>query len=91
MIAVTDDAKLALKRVLTNNTDEPEACLRLCLDNEGKLQLAVDKEKKGDQTMEYEGSTLLLAEEDLADKCEGLTIDVENTPEGTRLIINGQS
>jgi hypothetical protein len=91
MIAVTDDAKLALKSVLTAKTDEAEACLRLYVDNQGKLQLAVDKGKKGDQTIEHEGSILLLAEEDLADKCEGLTIDVENTPEGTRLIINGQS
>jgi len=90
MIAITDDAKLALKRVLTNSTDEPEACLRLYLDSKGKLQLAIDKGKKGDQTIEHEGSTLLLAEEDLADKCKGLTIDVENTTEGARLIINGQ-
>ncbi|UCG55380.1 MAG: hypothetical protein JSV32_04015 [Dehalococcoidia bacterium] len=91
MIALTQDAKLFLKKVLEQNTDESEACLRLCLDNEGKLQLSIDKEKKDDQTVEHEGATLLLADEDIADKCTGLTVDVEKTSEGTRLIINGES
>jgi hypothetical protein len=91
MIAVTQDAKVFLKKVLEHNTDESEACLRLCLDKEGKLQLSIDKEQKGDQTIEHEGSTLLLAEEDIAEKCKGLTVDIEDTQEGTRLIINGES
>ena len=48
-------------------------------------------EGKGDQAVEHEGSKLLLVEKDLADTLQGITVDVEETAEGVRLVISGES
>ena len=41
--------------------------------------------------MEHEESKVLLVEEDLADTLQGITIDIEDTPEGARLVISSES
>ena len=74
--------------MLTANTDEPEACLRLTANDQGQLGLAIDVERDGDQAVEHQDSKVL-AEKDLADTLQGLTIDVEDTPRGARLVISG--
>jgi len=48
-------------------------------------------ERDGDQAIEHEGLKLILAEKELADTLQGITIDVEDTPEGTKLVITGES
>jgi len=47
----------------------------------------VDTETLGDQVVEHEGSKVLIVERELADQLEGVTVDVEDTPEGPRLSI----
>jgi Fe-S cluster assembly iron-binding protein IscA len=91
MIGVTERAKQELKRILTTNTDKPEACLRLISNEQGQLGLAIDVEKEDDQAVEHEDSKVLLVEKDLADTLQGSTIDVEDTPEGARLAISRSS
>ena len=91
MIGATELAKQELKRILNANTDKAEACLRLTANDQGQLGLAIDVEKEGDQAVEHEGSKLLLVEKDLADTLQGITIDVEETAEGARLVISGES
>ena len=88
MIGATDRAKQELKRILDANTDKPEACLRLTADDQGQLGLAIDVERQGDQVIEHADSKVLLVEKDLADTLEGITIDVEDTPEGAKLVIS---
>ncbi len=87
MVAVTERARQELKRLLKANTDKPEACLRLKTNDEGQLRLAIDVEKHGDQVVEHEDSKVLLVEKELADTLEGITIDVEDTPQGAKLVI----
>jgi Fe-S cluster assembly iron-binding protein IscA len=87
MIGVTESAKKELKRVLTGNVDHPEACLRLRTNDEGKLGLGIDIEKPGDKVVEYEGSRLLVVAQELADSLENVFIDVEDTDEGSQLVI----
>jgi len=41
--------------------------------------------------VEHEESKVLLVEEDLADTLQGITIDIEDTPEGARLVISSES
>lgn len=41
----------------------------------------------GNRVVEHDGSKVLLVEEDLAASLEGLTIGVEDTPEGARLVV----
>jgi len=91
MIGVTERAKKELKRVLTDNVDHPEACLRLRTNDEGKLGLGIDIEKPGDKVVEYEGSRVLVVTQGLADKLNDLLIDVEDTDEGSQLVIADKS
>lgn len=48
VIGATVRAKQELKRILTDNTDEPDAYLRLSANEQGQLGLAIDKEREGD-------------------------------------------
>ena len=91
MLEVTERARQELKRVLTANTDKPEACLRLTASEQGQLGLTLDEERQDDQVVEHEDSKVLLVEKNLADILQGITIDVEDTPEGARLVISSES
>ena len=91
MIGVTERAKEELKKILDANTDNAEASLRLMANDQGQLGLVIDMEKQGDQTIEHEDSKVLLVEENLIDALQGVTIDVEDTSEGARLVISTES
>ena len=90
MIGVTERARQELKKMLVANTDEPEACLRLIANEQGQLGLAIDTERQGDQVVEHDDSKLLVVENDLADSLEGITMDVQDSPEdeGARLVLS---
>ncbi|HIE16765.1 MAG TPA: hypothetical protein EYP71_01030 [Dehalococcoidia bacterium] len=87
MIKVTERAREELKKILSDNTDNPEESLRLAATAQGQLGLAIDVELPGDQVVEHEGSKVLLVQEELAVMLLGITLDVEDAPEGPRLII----
>ena len=87
MIGVTERAKQELKKVLLVNTDETEACFRLSTDDQGQIGLAIDKEREGDQSIEHDGSKLLLAEEALADTLQGITVFIGRHRPGMFVII----
>ena len=91
MIGVTECAKQELKRILSANVDNPEAGLRLTSDNEGQLGLMIDVEQPGDNVVDHEGSKVLLAAEQVATSLEGITLDVEDTDEGPRLVVSRKS
>jgi Fe-S cluster assembly iron-binding protein IscA len=91
MIEVTERAKQELKRILSDNVDNPLAALRLSATNEGGLGLSIDVEKTGDKVVECEDSKVLLVEEALADDLTGVTLDVEDTEEGPRLTVFKES
>jgi len=48
-------------------------------------------ERQGDQAVEHEGSKVLLVEKDLTDALQGIAIDVEDTPQGAKLVISSES
>ena len=87
MIGITQRAKDELKRMLTDNTDNCQAGLRLIDRGEGKLGLGVDIEMPGDHVVEHEGLKVLLVNEQLAGLLSGITIDAEDTNEGTELVL----
>jgi Fe-S cluster assembly iron-binding protein IscA len=91
MIGVTERAKKELREILTNNVDHPEACLRLRVNDQGQLGLGIDIEMPGDEIVEYEGSKLLLVEQGLANNLENIAIDVEDSNEGSQLVIIDKS
>ena len=91
MIGVTELAKKELKRILTDNVDHPEACLRLRINDQGQLGLGIDIKMPDDKVIEYEGSKLLLVDWELADSLENIALDVEESDEGSHLVIVDKS
>ena len=91
MIHVTERAKQELRSLLTAKVDWPEARLRLVDRGQGKLGLGIDIEVPGDQVVDYYGRKLLVVEPGLATNLKGVTLDVDDNPEGTELVICGYS
>ena len=89
MIAVTEGAKELLKSILLAKVDNHFAYLRLTSPRKGQLGLGIDIEQPGDEAVEYESAKLLLVERGLADSLEGVTLDIDDTPEGPELVITG--
>jgi len=87
MVGVTKAGLTELKKILDEHTDNTQAGLRLTTDQSGTLGLTIDVETAEDQVLEHEGSKLLIIEQNLAASLEGITIDVEESPEGSRLVI----
>ena len=88
MINVTRRAKKELKRLLSQKVDWPQARLRLMDRGQGILGLGIDIELPGDQVVEYQGIKVLNVEPELATKVKGITIDVDDTPDGLALVID---
>ena len=86
MMNVTEDAKQELRRVLLLSTDNPEICLRLTANSPQELGLVLDTEAEGDQVIEHEGSKVLLIGQEAIDIVDRLTIGVEDTAEGKKLV-----
>jgi len=87
MIGVTERAKQELKKLLTDNVDNPLAGLRLTSNESQQLGLGLDIEREDDQVVEYDGSKVLIVETGLADNLSEASLDVEDTPEGPKLVI----
>ena len=90
MITITERAKQELSKLLAEKVDWPGARLRLMDRGQGKLGLGVDIEAPGDYIVEYEGIKVLIVEPELATSLKGVTLDVDDTPEGAQLVISGR-
>jgi len=69
------------------NVDDPEIGLRLVVSEPQAFSLLLDKEQEGDQVVEHEGAKVLLVGQELSQALEGVTVDCQETTEGTRLTI----
>ena len=87
MINVTEQAKNELKKLLSLNVDFPQARLRIMDRGQGIIGLGIDIEAPGDRVLEYEGTKVLVIESELANTLEGVTIDIEDTPNGPELVV----
>ena len=90
MISVTEGACKELKRILSDKVDWPGAGLRLIDRGQGILGLGIDIELKGDQVVKYEGTKVLIIESKLAATLEGVTLEIDDTPEGAELVISSK-
>ena len=91
MIGITQAGLDELKRILNEHSDDTQAVLRLTTDEKGTLGLILDTDTPEDQVLEHEGSKLLIIEPNLAATLEGITIDVDETPDGLALVMVGKS
>ena len=87
MIVVTKRAKQELKRILSGKVENWYAGLRLTANGQGQLGLGVDVEMPGDHVVEYDGSKVLLVEPALDSNLNMITLDVEDTGDGSELVI----
>ena len=86
MLQISQDAKLVLKEALEEGEAESGRLYRLVLSGDA-LALSLAGVEEGDTVYEMDGVPVLAAPAELADQLEG-TIAVEQTPEGTRFIID---
>jgi Fe-S cluster assembly iron-binding protein IscA len=87
VIEVSDPAKQELKRILMDHVDNPQAGLRLTASELGQFGLGLDVEMPGDQVVEYEGSKVLLVTKEVAVSLQGITMDVQETSGGPKLVL----
>jgi Fe-S cluster assembly iron-binding protein IscA len=87
MVTVTDSAKGLLKEILTAHSDDPQMGVRLALDPQGQLGLVLGEEEPGDLVVEHQESKVLLVPSELASALEEATLDVEDTADGPKLIV----
>jgi hypothetical protein len=77
MLQVTNAAKEnlngAIEKIRQGNTED--AVFRIVEDPSSKLTLTVDTPDPKDVTFEAEGRTILVVAEDVAERCEGRTLD----------------
>ncbi len=90
MIKVTERARQELKKILTDKVDWPGARLRLIDRGQGNLGLGIDIEAPGDQVVEHDGLKILVVESKLAANLSGVTLDVDDSPEGSELVLSGK-
>jgi len=84
MLTVTAVAAGKLKEAIQAKTTDPEICIRLIHSpsKPNRLEMALDKEKEGDQVVESEGAKILLLSPKLATTLERMVIDCRETPQG---------
>jgi Fe-S cluster assembly iron-binding protein IscA len=84
MLEVTAKAIEKLREVLLGQTKDPEIAIRVTpnYSTPKRLDLILDKVKKGDRVIETkEGTKVLLIRSDLAKDLEGLVLDYKDTLE----------
>ena len=91
MLEVTSKAKEKLKEILRMETTDPEVAIRATANYSmsKRLDLVLDKEKRGDRVIVSEGGIkVLLIRPDLAQWLEGVVLDYKETFQGGDFIIN---
>jgi Fe-S cluster assembly iron-binding protein IscA len=93
MLTVTEQAAEKLKEAIQAQTTDPEVAIRLIPSTArpNHLDMALDKEKEGDQVVESEGVKVLIVSSELAEVLDGMVIDCQETPEGSYFSISKQA
>jgi Fe-S cluster assembly iron-binding protein IscA len=87
MLEVSERARAELKKVLDTAACEPDHSLRLAITGPDQLGLGVDVERPGDEVYEYEGDTVLMVDQNIAELVKDRRLDVSETEEGRKLTI----
>ena len=88
MITITERAKEVLKATLIATEADPDEGLRLLPTPDGRFVLTLDTELPGDQVVEHEGAKVLLVAPELAPVVDGVTLEVQDTPDGPKLVVS---
>ena len=93
MLTVTEQAAVRLKEAIQSQTEDPELAIRLVpsVARPNQLDMALDKEKEGDQVVESEGVKVLFVSAELSEALDGMVIDCQDTPQGAQFSIGRQA
>jgi Fe-S cluster assembly iron-binding protein IscA len=86
MLKVSDAAAATLHDTLERNQAGEDEVLRIEESDEG-LALAIGKEREGDETYQHQDRTVLALDRSVASALDGATIDVVDTDDGRRLVL----
>ncbi len=82
MLTVTDRAAQYVRETLKKQS--ASGAVRIVKTEEG-YHLTLDEAKEGDQVYEHEGENYLLLDTEVGEALANATLDVNESPEGTRL------
>ncbi len=90
MLTVTAQAAEKLKEAIQAQTTDPAVAIRLVPSSSrpNQLDMALDKEKEGDQVVESKGAKVLFVSSELSQVLEGMVIDCRETPQGVQFSIS---
>lgn len=87
MLTVSDAACQHLTTVLDQMDKTPDgAAIRIVAGPQG-LGMSVDTPNDGDKTIEHQGKTILLLDENVSNMLDERTLDVQETEQGTALAL----
>ena len=87
MLMVTENARRHLKRLLMNNTSDPNLGTTLKADKGMQLGVLIDRKADDDYVVEHEGMKVLMIGPELFPLVDGLTLDTERNDSVASLII----
>ncbi len=85
MLTVTDEATQYLREKLKK--ESAPGAFRI-VKGENSYRTTLDEAKEGDQVFEHEGENYLLLDSEVGEALSSVTLDVKESPEGTRLILS---
>ncbi len=85
MLTVTDKAAQYVRETLKK--ESAPGAFRIVGTEEG-YRFALDEAQEGDQVFEHEGENYLLLDTEVGVALSGATLDVQESPDGTRLILS---
>ena len=86
MLTVTSKAAQYVRETLKKESG-PGAAVRIVKTEEG-YHLTLGEAKEGDQVFEREGENYLLLDTEVGETLSSATLDVKESPEGTRLTLS---
>ena len=90
MLTMTESAGNHLQNILEKANAPDDAALRFVPGQHG-LEITMDKPRESDQQIEHDGRTVLLLDQQLADKLDQHKLDTKKTENGTALTLEAQS
>lgn len=86
MLFLTEDAARHLAGILS---DAPEDAVVRLVPRDDHLAMALDAEQPGDTTFSHDDRTVLALSPPIAEVLGDMTLEIDETPDGPRLVLSG--
>ena len=83
----TERAVAVMKESLGKQQREPEQVIRLLIDPQGDITLALDIPRGGDQRVEHQGDTVLVLESGICVMLSDVIVDVQENAQGRAFVL----